>query len=161
MPTCGNCHQTGQTIDHIRGCYASRSSVAIIAQPEASLSGFVTNYVESRDFKPMALAETDIPDSSYALDTPSGLYFYRVRTGKGKWAGFKFVDRLIGHPGDFLRVPVKGANRKATLKLIAQDAKGAAIEFSRRFTVCAVCGSPLTDPESMERGLGPVCAERF
>lgn len=161
MPTCGNCHQTGQTIEHIRSCYASKASVSTIAKPDAPLSVFAQQYLERRDYAPMALGTSDVPDSSYALDTPDGIYFYRVRTGKGRWAGFQFVDRLIGHPGDFLRVPVKGANRMATLKLIALDPKGAAIEFSRRFTVCAVCGSPLTDPESMERGLGPVCAERF
>lgn len=110
----------------------------------------------------MALADKlVVPDSYYALDTPAGLHFYKVKTGKGKWAGFQFVTRLIGHPGDFLETPVKGANRMATLKLIAIDPKEAAIRFSREYTVCAVCGSPLTDPESMERGLGPVCAERF
>lgn len=160
MPTCGNCKAEGQTIEHIRGCYASKSSVAVIEKPEESLSGFVTNYIESRDFKPMALAQ-GVPDSYYALDTPAGLHFYRVKTGKGKWAGFQFVDRLIGHPGDFLHTPVKGANRKAVLNLIGQDAKASAILFSRKFTVCAVCQSPLTDPLSMEQGLGPICAKRF
>lgn len=160
MPTCGNCKSTGQTIEHIRGCYASRSSVAVLAQPEGSLSGFVTNYVESRDYKPMALA-SEVPDSYYALDTPAGLNFYRVKTGKGKWAGFQFVDRLIGHPGDFLHTPVKGANRKAVLNLIAQDPKEAAVRFSREYQVCAACGSPLTDPVSREIGLGPICLEKF
>jgi len=161
MPTCGNCKSEGQTIEHIRGCYASKgTTVSVIEHPEDTLSGFVTNYVESRDYVPMALAGS-VPDSYYALDTPAGLHFYRVKTGKGKWAGFQFVDRLIGHPGDFLRTPVRGANRKAVLNLIGQDAEGAAVLFSRKFQVCAVCQSPLTDPLSLERGLGPICAERF
>lgn len=160
MPTCGNCKTEGQTIEHIRACFASKTSVTVIQKPEESLSGFVTNYVESRDFKPMALSSS-VPDSHYALDTPAGLHFYRVKTGKGKWAGFQFVDRLVGHPGDFLRVPVKGANRKAVLNLIGKDAKASAILFSREFQVCAACGSPLTDPVSREIGLGPICAEKF
>lgn len=161
MPTCGNCKQEGMTIEHIRGCYASKgSAVSVIERSDASLSGFVTNYVESRDYVPMALAGT-VPDSSYALDTPAGLHFYRVKTGKGKWAGFQFVDRMIGHPGDFLYTPVKGANRKAVLNLIGQDPKEAAVRFSREYQVCAVCGSPLTDPVSRERGLGPICEGKF
>jgi hypothetical protein len=129
---------------------------------QTTVSGFAANYVESLDFVPMALGASEfVPDSHYALETPAGLHFYRVRTGKGKWAGFQFVDRLIGHPGDFLHTPVKGANRKAVLNLIGQDAKSAAVRFSREYTVCAVCNSPLTDPVSMETGLGPICAKRF
>lgn len=159
MPTCGSCKSEGQTIEHIKGCYASKgSSVATLESPSARLSGFAEQYVET--FVPMALTQ-EVPDSYYALDTPAGLHFYRVKTGKGKWAGFQFVDRLIGHPGDFLHTPVKGANRKAVLNLIGQDAKSAAIRFSKEYQVCAACGSPLTDPVSRELGLGPICLEKF
>ena len=160
MPTCGHCRAEGQTIDHIREC--SKSSVDVLNKPSSAtaLSGFATNYVDSASFQPMAFSGV-LPDSYYALDTSAGLHFYRAKTGKGKWAGFQFVDRLIGHPGDFLRTPVKGASRKAVLNLIGQDAKASAILFSREFTVCAACGSPLTDEVSMEIGLGPVCREKF
>jgi len=33
-------------------------------------------------------------------------------------------------------------------------------EFGARFGVCAICGRTLTDPESIDRGIGPVCANR-
>lgn len=148
------------TVNHIRECYASARSVTQTVE----VSNFAKQYAESRDYKPMAIAEDNyIPASCYALDTPAGLHFYRVKYGKkgGKWETFAFVERMIGHPGDFLYTPVKGANRMAVLKLIRIDPREAAVRFSREYTVCAVCGSPLTDPESMERGLGPICAERF
>lgn len=156
MPTCGKCHQTGQSIDHIRACYQTGTTTVA----EVQVSHFAQQYIENRDYKPMAL-NGDVPDSRYALDTPAGPHFYKVKQGKGKWAHVKFVSRLIGHPGDFLETPVRGANKAAVLNLIAQDPQEAAVRFSREFTLCAVCLSPLTDPESRERGLGPVCAGRF
>lgn len=33
--------------------------------------------------------------------------------------------------------------------------------FGARFGVCAICGRLLTDPESIDRGIGPVCANRI
>ncbi len=36
-----------------------------------------------------------------------------------------------------------------------------AAEFGRLYGVCAHCSAPLTDPESIERGIGPVCARKF
>lgn len=36
-----------------------------------------------------------------------------------------------------------------------------AAEFGRLYGACMVCGRTLTDPESIERGIGPICAGRF
>lgn len=36
-----------------------------------------------------------------------------------------------------------------------------AAEMGTRCGVCVVCGATLTDPESVERGIGPVCAARL
>lgn len=156
MATCGNCKQEGQTVEHIKGCYAAHRGTTITAE----VGPITQQYVESRDFRPMALT---LPDSKYALlDGQGGITFYEVRTGKkGKWTGFQFLDRLVGHPGDWMRYPVKGAAKAQVLDAISVDPKAAAICFSKHFTVCAVCGSPLSDPESMAAGLGPVCATRF
>ena len=60
-----------------------------------------------------------------------------------------------------MRYPVKFNKKDMILSAIAREPEAAAVRYSKHFTVCAVCGSPLSDPESMERGLGPVCAERF
>lgn len=156
MPTCGNCKQEGQTVEHIKQCYADRHSSTITMEVPA----LVRAYVEQRDFRPMALT---VPDSKYALIRPSDgvLEFFEVRTGHGKWDGMQFVDRLIGAPGDWRKTPVKGAEKKRVMQQIDSDPKASAVRYSREFTVCAVCGSPLSDPESLAQGLGPICARRF
>lgn len=155
MATCGSCKQEGQTVEHVRECYAAkRSSVATM-----EVSGLAKQYVESRDFKPMALT---VPDSKYAIEEVSGaITFYEVRTGTKKWSHMQFVDRLVGAPGDWQKYPVKGEAKRRVMETIDTDPKAAAIAFSKHFTVCAVCGSPLSDPESMAAGLGPICAKRF
>lgn len=159
MATCGNCKAQGQSIEHVRECFASKNATLTVATVE--LTGFTKGYVDSRDFKPMVLAE-DVPDSKYAIEGDSGLVFYEVSTGsKGKWKGFQFLDRLTGAPGDWRKTAVKGAAKHNVLTTIATDAKAAAIRFSKEFTICAVCSSPLSDPISRELGLGPVCAKRF
>lgn len=161
MATCGNCKAEGMTVEHIRGCYASKGTVLTETKPV--LSPLAANYVANRasDFKPMAITD-DVPNSKYALVREAGPVFYEVTTGrKGKWVGFLFLSRLVGHPGDWKRTPVKGDAKKDILAEIGQDPKAAAIRFSKEFTICAVCGSPLSDPESLALGLGPICATRF
>lgn len=44
---------------------------------------------------------------------------------------------------------------------IAADPRGAAIEHGRATGNCACCGRKLTDPASVQLGIGPICADRF
>lgn len=141
---CGNCKQTHETIAQVRECCASPAP----APAEA--------------YRPAVLAFQPAPESKYALDVDGTLQFFEVkRPSTGKWAGWVFVDRLIGHPGDWQRIPVKGAAKGAILRQIGADPKAAARRYSVEFTVCACCGSPLSDPFSIANGFGPVCITRF
>lgn len=44
---------------------------------------------------------------------------------------------------------------------IARDPRAAAIAHGFRTGNCACCGRLLTDPESVSRGIGPICASNF
>jgi hypothetical protein len=61
------------------------------------------------------------------------------------------------------RIPAgtNGANVVAELLKIEADPEAAAVLHGKASGRCAVCSRDLTDPESIERGIGPVCAERF
>jgi hypothetical protein len=130
-----------------------------------------------------APAKCDVPAGRYALDRGEGvLDFVQVdRPTKGKWAGFVFTKRLLGAPGDFRQVRTSRDESARLLAEIAADAfrdehtdeedgevtvqnltgpGAAAVRFSRRFTCCAMCLSPLSDKVSRARGLGPICAKR-
>jgi hypothetical protein len=44
---------------------------------------------------------------------------------------------------------------------VSRDPLNAAIAFGKKFGKCSVCARTLTDAESIARGIGPICAERF
>ena len=43
----------------------------------------------------------------------------------------------------------------------AADPFNACVKFGRETGACSVCGRTLTDPESVQRGIGPICAQKF
>jgi hypothetical protein len=47
------------------------------------------------------------------------------------------------------------------LKEFEADPLGAAMKYGKLAGRCCSCGRDLTDPESIERGIGPVCATKF
>ena len=48
-----------------------------------------------------------------------------------------------------------------SLLKIAADPLEAAVAYGRETGTCACCGRQLTDPKSVERGIGPVCAKTW
>lgn len=55
-------------------------------------------------------------------------------------------------PGGATMLATQGASR-----LTAETAE----RYGKLYGVCAICGRTLTNEESIERGIGPVCAERM
>jgi hypothetical protein len=47
------------------------------------------------------------------------------------------------------------------LLAIEADPEAAAVLHGKASGRCAVCSRDLTDPESIERGIGPICAGKF
>ena len=50
---------------------------------------------------------------------------------------------------------------KERIVAVATDPKQAAIAYGKRFGACAVCGRELTDGDSIDRGIGPICSEKY
>jgi hypothetical protein len=44
---------------------------------------------------------------------------------------------------------------------VASDPKQAAIAYGMEFGSCSVCGRQLTDSDSVARGIGPICSEKY
>lgn len=104
--------------------------------------------------------EDVVPAGRYAVATDDGavneLAFYKVdRPTEGRWAGYVFVKHLVG--GDEQRMSF--AASKAVLQKIAQaGAEQASIRYGHEIGECGICGRRLTNDDSRERGIGPVCA---
>jgi hypothetical protein len=50
---------------------------------------------------------------------------------------------------------------KAIIMAAASDPLTAAIRYGKVSGECSCCGRELTNPESIERGIGPICADKF
>jgi hypothetical protein len=50
---------------------------------------------------------------------------------------------------------------EAEIVAVAADPEAAAVAYGKRFGQCACCGKELTNAESIERGIGPVCATKY
>lgn len=100
-----------------------------------------------------------LPLAKYAVEL-DGLptRFYEVVERRN---GARFLNGLIGAPGDWARRKVSYAEQKLVVGYIAADPLAAVKLFSARFTVCGVCSSPLSDPFSIANGIGPVCIKKF
>jgi hypothetical protein len=74
-------------------------------------------------------------------------------------AGGEYLGKVMG--GKFFAVRECGAEREAQIVDVASQPADAAVAYGRTTGSCACCGRELTDPESVERGIGPVCATKF
>jgi hypothetical protein len=70
-----------------------------------------------------------------------------------------YLGKIIG--GAFRRSRDCSNELESQVLEVAKDPKAAAIAYGKKYGVCSVCGRELSDPESVERGIGPICAERF
>lgn len=139
----------------------SEETLLMMERPAAS------EYIE-RLIKAAPVANTERESSpTTAYTVPAGRYavkggtpvrewkFYKVdHPTEGRWAGYTFVNRQAG---DDL-FPVKGFARNAVLAAIEHDGvQESMLAYGKQLGACGHCGRTLTNPESIERGIGPVC----
>jgi hypothetical protein len=82
-----------------------------------------------------------------------GVIYVRNRSGDIYYG--KIVD------GRFFQSRDCTAEDQAKIVEVASDPMQAAIAYGRREGACAICGRTLTNHESIDRGIGPICAENF
>jgi hypothetical protein len=111
-----------------------------------------------------------LPSGRYAIahgENSDGLgkvAFYIIDNVKeGKWAGWVFVNILAGD--NKLRCGSQRPGQKYQgkhedlIREIQKDPLAATVLFGRLIGRCGICGRTLTDPESIEAGIGPICAQ--
>lgn len=63
--------------------------------------------------------------------------------------------------GRFMRDSACTSEQAESIAALIADPKHAAEAYGQRTGRCCICSLELTDPESLERGIGPICASRF
>lgn len=114
-----------------------------------------------------ALDLTPIPEGYYADPEDASRLKLRIdHPTSGKWADWIFVkDAAVYGEGKKYGTQRPGGTYVGevteALKKILADPKAASAAYGRLVGRCGVCGRPLEDPESVERGIGPICAGKF
>jgi hypothetical protein len=103
-----------------------------------------------------------VPPGRYAVRSRTGsndLDFFEVkRPEDGKWAGYTFVERIIGGRDN---VPVRGiAARRALQAIESAGFDEAKLLAAQELGLCSECGRHLTDEESRKLGIGPTCRNK-
>jgi hypothetical protein len=108
------------------------------------------------------IVPAEIPDGRYAITKNKVWTFFRVVTrNAGEPTEQRFVQKVLGSPGDFRYVRVTTEEWRLAIDTIRDDPGTYATLFGLKVGVCGICGSPLTDPDSIARGIGPICAQKY
>ena len=77
--------------------------------------------------------------------------------------GSAYHDPYYGKVVDGLWHPARDATPEVTAALVAlaADPLAEAVAYGRRTGNCAACGRELTVKESIDRGIGPICFEKW
>ena len=91
---------------------------------------------------------------------PSGLHVldgevYRVVVSRD--SGRPYALRLVKAPGAFEYAPGAVRHLSEDTMMTLEEAR----DYGVRHGVCAACGRTLTNPESIEYGIGPICRTRY
>ena len=140
----------------------------------------VTRIIARQSAAPVATAAAvgagvEAMQTAFATATGNGLKRPKMRLGDfvlklapatGRNAGAIYVtsgDEYLGKiaDGTFTASRDCDAAKQAEIVALCANPVESAIAYGKRTGICACCGRELTDPESIERGIGPICAEKY
>jgi hypothetical protein len=140
----------------------TRDTLLTLDRSEANV---IINSLKALPRKSTGRRDWTMPEGRYAIRTNESpdWQFYQVdKPSEGRWAGYVFVKQLIGSPGDYRKINVKDAGRRnAILARIEADPQRAMLDYGLHSGVCGKCSSPLTNADSLARGIGPICAGKM
>jgi len=142
---CGHCGMKHNSIDEVRTC--SLRTPAQLEVPELN---------PEHDFPEPPLPADKVGQLEPGFYQTDYDHIYKVVISQ---KGFAYALLLVaeqhGHGWEYAAGAVK--NIKPEHRMSLEDAK----RFGRESGRCMVCGRELTNPESIEAGIGPVCAGKW
>lgn len=122
-------------VDHIVQAFEIALSKGGMKQPQVRVNGFVFKYA-TRGATPGAIFVTD---------------------ADGGW------DEYLGkiYQGKFMPVRACSSEQEARILAAAANPLEAIIAFGRQTGKCSMCNRPLSDPDSLAAGVGPICRAKY
>ena len=140
----------------------------LVRDREISPTGMARLLLEMWEFDRTRETATVLIDALMALPrlrqdkapAPAGLHVldgevYRVVVSRG--SGRPYALWLVESTGGFEYAPGAVRHLSEDTMMTLEEAR----DYGVRHGVCAACGRTLTNPESIEYGIGPVCRTRY
>lgn len=163
---CGFCKEPDVNVAHVKSCAAQRG----IPTEEGAAPAFEPKFrpvrpsEERREemrrdlLRQVREVSARVDEGHYAVTGEDGdLKFYVVQKGKDgtKWAGRTFLS--VQASDELHRL--KGLSKElAVYNKILANPQEAMLRYGREIGRCGHCHRTLTNAQSRERGIGPVCA---
>lgn len=128
----------GRTVDvnHIIKAFEIAASKGGVRQPQVRVNGFTFKYATGKSATPGAI---------FVIEADAGFQEYLGKIYQGKF------------------MPVRACTPEQEKRILAAAANPleAIIAFGRQTGQCSICSRPLTDPSSVQAGVGPICRAKF
>lgn len=135
---CFACHGTGKTI------IAPKVNVSRIEQAFASAKSRGITYPKLR------LGQFQFSLAGAASRNPGAIYVKEQSS---------YLGKIVG--GEFIATRDCGADRQVQVIEVACNPEAAAVAYGKATGSCSCCGRTLENKVSIERGIGPICAEKY
>lgn len=89
----------------------------------------------------------------------AGAVYVKTRPAKGSGEEGTYLGKVMG--GRFLPMPTCSPEQRQQVVQLASDPDTAAKAYGKRFGECSVCGQTLENGVSIDRGIGPICAQKY
>ena len=84
----------------------------------------------------------------------AGAIYVKTAEGEGQYLG-----KIMG--GKLFAVRECTDEQRDTILTVAADPKAAAIAYGKKYGQCCICARELSDPVSVENGIGPICQAKY
>lgn len=123
----------------------------------AKASNLITYLFGLPSTRSITASATEVPAGHYAVEQDDTIVFLQVdRPTEGRWAGKVFVK--LQHGDEYTNMG-REAGSTMLMRIISQGVKECSTRYGRELGRCGVCHRTLTNEESREAGIGPVCRE--
>lgn len=172
--SCGKCDGSGKFVAHsgrvVGDCFAckgnGRAALRFLAAVTQSTAPVVNDEALRAAFDRASAAGLKRPritlDGVQISVAPStgrnagALYVKQRATGDAEGV---YLGKIAG--GRFIKSSDCTSDQADSVAALIADPARTAVAYGQRTGRCCICNLELTDPESIERGIGPICATRF
>lgn len=139
---------------------AEKRQVEAVAAPVVSIEAITTAFARARaagiKYPKLRIADFLFKPAKAGGANEGAVYVTQARGTDDEGA---YLGKVMG--GKFLKVRDCTDAKRDEVVAVCEDPKAAAIAHGKKFGLCSACGRELSDPASIEAGIGPICAENY